>query len=176
MMGTRSPSEQSEPQSQSELQSSRVESASGPPSSGGGVGPRVRHLWVILPLCVVIAVVAAGIAALVGGVSAAAGAAAGVGLVTASYAASTLAIGWADSVNPRLVFPIGMAMYVTKFSLFGAMLLAIEAAGWSGAKAMAMGIVTAVVVWTAATIWWTVRTSHPYVGPACPPELRDPSV
>jgi hypothetical protein len=89
-----------------------------------------------------------------------------VALVAASYVASTLAIAWADSVNPRLVFPVGMAMYVTKFSLFGALLIFIGGTGWAGKISMAMGIVAGVIAWTGAQIWWTVHHEHPFVGRA----------
>jgi len=129
----------------------------------GGVGERVRHLRVALPICGALLIVAGVVAWAVRGPAGAAGAAVGVALVVASYTASTLAIAWADSVNPRLVLPVGMGMYVTKFSLFGAMMIAVSDIDWPGFLPMAMGIIAAVVAWTATQIWWTVRTAYPYV-------------
>ena len=41
--------------------------------------------------------------------------------------ATTLAIAWADTVNPRMVLAVGMAMYVIKFSLLGALLIFVGA-------------------------------------------------
>jgi hypothetical protein len=107
----------------------------------------------------------AGIAigAAVAGSAGAIGAAAGIALVVVSYVATTLAVAWADSVNVRMVLPVGMAMYVTKFSLFGALLIIIGGTEWTGRIPMAMGIVAAVVAWTATQIWWTVHNAHPYV-------------
>jgi hypothetical protein len=137
-----------------------------------GVTPRVRHLRLALAASGVLAVLGAIVGLVWQGGAGALGVVAGVALVAASYTASTLAIAWADSVNPRMVFPVGMAMYVTKFSLFGALLIFVGATGWPGKIPMAMGIVAGVVVWTGAQIWWTVHHEHPYVGPANP--IGDP--
>jgi hypothetical protein len=134
-----------------------------PGTQPGGVGPRVRHLRVALSGAVVLAAFGAVVTGLTSGAPGALGFAAGVLLVAASYTASTLAIAWADSINPRLVFPVGMAMYVTKFSLLGAMLILVGATDWAGKIPMAIGIVVGVVSWTATQIWWTVKTAHPYV-------------
>ena len=59
-----------------------------------------------------------------------------------------------------MVFPVGMAMYVMKVSLFGAMLIFIEAADWAGTIPFAMGIVAGVVAWTGFQIWWTTRLNR----------------
>lgn len=124
---------------------------------------RIRHLRITVGLSAIVLVVAAAVGALAGGGLAAAGAAAGVGLVIASYTASTLAIAWADSIAPRMVFGVGVGMYIMKFSLFGIMLIAVNDAGWAGRIPMAWGIVAGVIAWTASQIWWTVRHAHPYV-------------
>jgi hypothetical protein len=128
-----------------------------------GIRPRVRHLAVALAIAGAVLVVGAVVGGLIAGPVGAWGVAAGVIVVAASYTASTLAIAWADTVNPRLVLPVGMGMYVTKFSLFGAMMIAITDAGWAGAIPMALGISAAVVAWTGTQIWWTTHHEHPYV-------------
>jgi hypothetical protein len=124
---------------------------------------RVRHLRVALGVQGALVVLGALVGGVWDGVAGAGGFAAGMALVAGSYTASTLAIAWADTVNPRLVFPVGMAMYVTKFSLFGALLIFVGATEWAGKIPMALGIITGVVAWTATQIWWTVKTAHPYV-------------
>ena len=124
---------------------------------------RTRHLRVALGVSGALAVIGAVVGLIVAGPAGALGVLAGVALVTASYTTSTLAIAWADAVNPRLVFGVGMAMYVTKFSLFGALLIFVGNTDWAGKIPMAMGIVAGVVAWTAAQIWWTTRHEHPYV-------------
>jgi hypothetical protein len=131
-----------------------------------GVRAKVRHLRVALPVAGVVAALGALAGGLTAGVAGALCAAAGVALVAASYTATTLAVAWADSVNPRMVFGVGIGMYVTKFSLFGGLLIALQGVVWAGRIPFAMGIVAGVVSWTATQIWWTVRTQHPYVGPA----------
>ena len=115
---------------------------------------RVRYLWAALAVSAVLL----GLATLVGAL----GAAVGVAVVAASYSATMLAVAWADSVNPRLVLPVGVGMYITKFSLIGALMIIVGASEWAGKIPMAMGIVAAVVVWTTAQIWWTLRNAHPY--------------
>ena len=131
------------------------------PDGPGGVGGRVRQLRAEFAICGALLVATATIGWFVGGGSAALGAAAGVLLVTLSYTTSTLAIAWADSVAPRMVFPVGMAMYVTKFSLFGALLIFVGATEWAGIIPMAVGIVAGVVAWTGTQIWWTVHHDRP---------------
>lgn len=130
---------------------------------GVGLWGRVRHLRVALAAVGVLCVAGAVVGWVSAGSAGAAGVVAGLALVAASYTATTLAVAWADSVNPRMVFPVGMAVYVTKFSLFGAMLILVGATEWAGKIPMAMGIITGVVAWTGTQIWWTVRMEHPYV-------------
>jgi hypothetical protein len=122
---------------------------------------RLAHL----PPLLAVSAILVGVAALVGGVvrgeAGAVGAAAGVLLVVGSYTVSTVAIAWADSVDPRLVLPVGMGAYVTKFSLFGLMFLAILDSAWAGTAPMAWGIVAGVVGWTTTQIWWVARLDRP---------------
>jgi hypothetical protein len=128
------------------------------------VGSRTRHLRLTSGVTGIALVVAAVVGALVGGPISALGVAAGVGLVAASYLASTLVIAWADSVAPRMVFGVGVGMYVIKYSLFAVMLIAVNGAGWTGRIPMAFGIAVGVVAWTASHVWWLTRNAYPYVG------------
>jgi hypothetical protein len=130
----------------------------------GAVGSRIRHLRLTAGVTGVMLVVAAVVGAVAGGLMGALGAAAGVALVAASYVASTLAMAWADSVAPRMVFGVGLGMYVLKFSILGAMLIAVNNAGWAGRIAMAWGIAAGVIAWTASHVWWMTRNAYPYVG------------
>ena len=127
------------------------------------VAERIRHVRLTLGFSGVVLVLATGVGFAVRGGVGALGVAAGVLLVAASYTASTLAIAWADTVNPRMVLPVGMGMYITKFSLLGLLLVAVNNAEWVGRIPMAMGIVVGILAWTASQIWWTVHHSHPYV-------------
>ncbi|GIG89365.1 hypothetical protein [Plantactinospora endophytica] len=120
---------------------------------------RLAHLPVVLGASLALLVVATVLGAVVGGGAGAAGAATGVGLVTLSYLASTLVIAWADSVNPSLVLPFGVAMYVAKFSVIGVVMAGVAGRGWDGLPAFGWGVVAGVVAWTGANIWW-VSTVH----------------
>jgi hypothetical protein len=138
----------------------------------GAVTRRVRYLPVALGVSAGLAAVGAALGGWSVGPDGALGAVAGVTLVAVSYTATTLAVAWADSVNPRMVLGVGLGMYVTKFSLFGLMMVAVDAADWGGMTAMSVGIAVAIVAWLTAQIWWTVRNSHPYAAsqPATPAE------
>lgn len=127
------------------------------------VRERVRHLGILLGVSAALAAVGAAAGGLVAHGAGAIGAAAGVVLVAASYTATTLAVAWADSINPRMVLAVGMGMYITKFSLLGVMLIAVGATEWAGKIPMAIGIVAGVVGWTGTQIWWIVHHEHPYV-------------
>lgn len=130
---------------------------------------RLAHLPALLAASAVLLVLAAAVGWLAAGPVGAVGAAGGVAVVAASYTASTLAIAWADAVNPRLVLPVGLTAYVAKFSLLGVAMMAILDADWAGMDALAAGIVAGVVGWTATQIWWVVR-----VGVAHPGFRNDP--
>lgn len=111
----------------------------------------------MLSVCGGVAVLGGIVGYLVTGAAGAIGAIAGVALVMVSYLVSTLAIAWADSVDPQLVLAVGLSVYVVKFTALGLAMVAILQADWSGTVPMAWGIAAGVVAWTAAQIWWTVR-------------------
>jgi hypothetical protein len=123
----------------------------------------VPHLRVGLGASAVLLALGLLVGALAGGGAGAAGAAAGVALVAASYLISSLVLAWADSVNPRLVLPVGLGMYVTKFTLIGIVMAVIAASGWRGLGAMGVAIIVTVFGWTIAQSVWVWRARIPYV-------------
>jgi hypothetical protein len=125
------------------------------------VRSRLRHLPVTLAVLAVVAVLAGVVGGLAVGGAGAAGAVAGISVVVVSYLLSTIAIAWADSVNPRLVFPVGVGAYLTKFSLFGVAMVALLDTGWPGLTPLALGIVVGVVAWTGTQIWWVSGPGRP---------------
>jgi hypothetical protein len=125
---------------------------------------RLHHLPTVLGACGVLLVLAVGVGGWARGTAGAAGAAAGVLRVVASYLVSTLAIAWADSIDPSLVLPVGVTAYVIKFSVFGVGMTVLAGTDWAGLVPMGLGLVAAVVTWSAAQVWWTQRTHIPYVG------------
>jgi hypothetical protein len=142
-----------------------------PVAPRGGVKERVRHLRVEFAVAGILLVIGAVVAGLAHGsdisagvgLARAGGFAGAVALVALSYTLSTLAIAWADSISSQLVFPVGVGMYVFKFSLLAVFMVAIGETTWNGKIATAVGIVLAVVAWTSTQIWWTVQTAHPFV-------------
>jgi hypothetical protein len=122
-------------------------------------GWRLAHLPALLAATGGLLIVAALAGWVLRGGAGAAGAAAGVGVVTGSYLVSTLVIAWADSVDPRLVLPVGLTAYVVKFTLIGMVMASVAASGWPGLEPLGLGVVAGVVAWTGTHIWWLVR--HP---------------
>lgn len=130
-----------------------------------GAGPlamRLRHLPVPLAISAVLLIVAAATGWLLVGPPGAAGAAIGVVTVAASYALSSAAVAWADSVAPSLIMSVGLTTYVFKFVLLGVVFFAVPG-GWAGTRAMAVAMVVTVLTWITAQIWWTVRAEVPVV-------------
>ncbi|MFI6238506.1 hypothetical protein ACIBEF_01355 [Micromonospora sp. NPDC050795] len=124
---------------------------------------RLRHLPVLLAASAALAVVAAVVGGVTGGVTAAVGAAAGVGVTVLSYTLTTVVLARADQVNPQLLLPLGVGLYVLKFSLLGAVLVVVASTGWPGLIPLCLGIVAGVAVWTAVHLWWltTVHARRP---------------
>jgi ATP synthase protein I len=124
---------------------------------------RLRHLPATLLASLVLLVVAVPIGALVRSGAGAAGAASGVGLVVASYLLSALAVAWADTIDPRMVMPVGLTTYLVKVLLLGVAMAALASTGWPGLGPMAVALIAAVLVWTTTQAWWTWRARLPYV-------------
>jgi hypothetical protein len=135
-------------------------------------GWRLRHLPPLLAVCAALILVAALVGGLLRGGAGAAGAAIGVGMVTASYLITTLLIAWADSVDPRLVLPVGLTAYAVKFTILGFVLAAVAGGGWAGVVPLGVGVVAGVVGWTATQIIWVVR-NPPRLAYRPPPEAQD---
>jgi hypothetical protein len=127
------------------------------------VRKRLRHLPSGLAATAVLLAVGVAVGWPTAGPAAVAGLAAGLFLVSASYTVSSVIIAWADSVNPRLILPVGLATYVLKFTLIGVVMAAVAATGWSGLSAMGVAIIAGALGWTTAQAWWTWRARIPYV-------------
>jgi ATP synthase protein I len=123
----------------------------------------LRHLPSGLAASGVLLVAGVALFGVLRGAAGAAGFAAGVALVAASYVLSSLAVAWADTVNPRLVMPVGLTTYVTKVILIGIVMAAIAATGWAGLVPMGCAVIATAVGWIAAQAWWTWRARILYV-------------
>jgi hypothetical protein len=106
-------------------------------------------------------VLAAVVGGLLGGRDAAVGAGLGVLLVVAFFAASTLAIAWADAVAPELVLPVGLSAYVIKILALGVLLAIVPKGPMSHAAAVA--VLVALAVWICMHVRWVWRSRLLYV-------------
>ena len=122
-------------------------------------GWRLRHLPVLLAASAALGAVAAVVGGLTGGGAAAAGAAAGVAVTVLSYTLTTVVLAWADVINPQLVLPLGLGLYVAKFTLLGVVMVAVASTGWDGLVPLCAGIAAGVAVWTGVHIWWLTSGS-----------------
>jgi len=135
------------------------------------VRKRLPHLRIGLAASAVLLALGLILGALIDGAAGAGGAAAGVVLVAASYVISSVALAWADLVNPRLVMPVGLGTYVTKFMLIGLVMAAIAATGWAGLPAMGVAVIVSALGWTVAQAAWVWRARIPYVEITPEPQL-----
>jgi ATP synthase protein I len=124
---------------------------------------RLTHLPSGLLASAVLLVLGVVVGAALRGGAGAAGAAAGVLLVATSYTVSSVVIAWADSIDPRLVLPVGLLTYILKFTLIGVVMAGLAASHWAGLTAMGVSIIAAVLGWTIAQSVWTWRARIPYV-------------
>lgn len=131
----------------------------------GPLRKRLTFMPFMLAVSAGLAVVATLIAYLVAGGVAALGALAGVGVVVASYGLSSLLIAWADSVNPKLVLPVGLFTYGVKFTALFILLSTIAASGWAGLRPMAFAIGAGALVWSVGHAWWLWHAKILYVDP-----------
>jgi hypothetical protein len=111
----------------------------------------------------ILLVVGVVVGALLRGGAGAGGAAAGVGLVATSYVVGSVVIAWADSVDPRLILPVGLMTYVLKFTLIGVVMAAIAASGWAGLYPMGVAVLGTAFGWIVAQSWWTWHARIAYV-------------
>jgi hypothetical protein len=124
---------------------------------------RLTHLPSGLAASGVLLVLAVAVAALFSGAAAAAGAALGVALVAASFSGSSVVLAWADSIDRRLIMPVGMVTYAVKFAALGVAVAALAGTQWSGLPAFGFAVIAATLTWATAQAWWTWHAKIPYV-------------
>lgn len=121
---------------------------------------RIEHLPFVTAVGAALVLCAASAGFLAGGPVAALGAAAGVLVVTVGVTLTTLVIAWADAIRPALVLPVGLAIYVIKYSLIVFLLFAVASSGWAGARPMYWGVAVGAVLLTGVQAWWLTRLSR----------------
>jgi hypothetical protein len=121
---------------------------------------RIEHLSMISAIGVALALCAGSIGFLIDGPDSGMGVAGGVFIVTVGFTISTLAIAWADVIQPALVLPVGLTAYVIKYALIAFVLVSAGASGWGGARPMAYGIAFGAVVLSAVQVWFVTRLAN----------------
>lgn len=124
---------------------------------------RLRHLKIGAYTTLVMAPVAAVIGAIVGGTGPAIGAAVGVAVVAVSFVISSVAVAWAELINPRLILSVGLITYAGKLVLLAVVMSAVQRLNWSGFTAMVFGIGAAALVWVHVQAIWVYRSRIFYV-------------
>lgn len=95
------------------------------------------------------------------------GAAAGALLVAASFAVSSLAVAWAETVALRMVLPVALFTYALKFTALGVAFAAVARTEWAGLAPMGIAVIGAAVAWLTGQVIWTFTAKIPYI------ELQD---
>ena len=121
---------------------------------------RIEHLPVVMAAGFALVLCAASAGLLLDGVTAALGAAAGALVVTIGVSLTTLVIAWADVIRPSLVMPVGLAVYVVKYSLIVFLMIGVASIEWAGGPPMAWSIAGSAVVLTAVQVWWLTRLAR----------------
>jgi hypothetical protein len=106
----------------------------------------------MLPLCAVLAAVAAVVGFLFRGGAGALGAVAGVVLITGLFVLSTLFITWVEKVNRAMMLPAALGVYTFKLFLLVAVLNPFW--GWEGFLPMVWGVAAGVLGWVCGYAWW----------------------
>jgi hypothetical protein len=121
---------------------------------------RIEHLPFVMAAGLALVLCAASAGFLLDGATAALGAAAGALVVTVGVSLTTLVIAWADVIRPSLVMPVGLAVYVVKYSSIVFLMIGVASIEWAGGPAMAWAIAGNAVVLTAVQVWWLARLAR----------------
>lgn len=97
----------------------------------------------LLPLAVPATVVAAAVAALLGGAGASVSAAIGIGAVAANLVIHAASLAWASRISAAAVMIVGVGGYVLRIAVFTAGLMLLDRLGWFSAVAFVAAFVPA---------------------------------
>jgi hypothetical protein len=82
---------------------------------------------------------------------------AGVVIAAASFLLSSLVIAWADTVDRRMILPVGLMTYVFKIVVIGMVVFGIARRDWPGLTPLLWGIAVGAASWIVAQATWTYR-------------------
>ena len=116
-------------------------------------------------LCSVVAVAMVAICAGVAGTKGLYGALVGIGVVTAFFAISILAVGRAAKVSPPFMMAVAMATYIVKILAFAIVLVLLRHVTVFNARSLGLTAVVLILAWCAAQVVTMMRTKTLYVTP-----------
>ena len=116
-------------------------------------------------LCSVVAAVMVGICAAIAGAKGAYGALVGIGIVTAFFGISVLAVGRAAKVSPAMMMGVAMATYIVKIIAFMIVLVALQHVTAFSGRALGLTALILILAWSAAQVITMMRTKMLYVTP-----------
>jgi ATP synthase protein I len=116
-------------------------------------------------LCSVVAVAMIAICAGVAGAKGLYGALVGIGVVTAFFAISILAVGRAAKVSPPFMMAVAMATYIVKILAFAIVLVLLRHVTVFNPRSLGLTAVVLILAWCAAQVVTMMRTKTLYVTP-----------
>jgi ATP synthase protein I len=122
----------------------------------------VRHS---AALCGVVAVAMIAICAATAGTKGLYGSLVGIGVVTAFFGISVLAVGRAAKVSPPFMMAVAMATYIVKILAFMIVLVLLRHVTVFNARSLGLTAVVLILAWSAAQVVTMMRTKMLYVTP-----------
>jgi ATP synthase protein I len=116
-------------------------------------------------LCSVVAVVMVAICAGIAGTKGLYGALIGIGIVTAFFGISIVAVSRAAKVSPMFMMAVAMATYVIKILVFGIVVVALRHVTVFNPRLLGLTAVVLILSWSAAQVITMMRTKTLYVTP-----------
>ena len=116
-------------------------------------------------LCSVVAVAMIAICAAVAGTKGVYGALVGIGVVTAFFGISILAVGRAAKVSPMVMMVTAMATYVVKIIAFMIVLVLLRHVTVFNGRSLGLTALVLIVAWCAAQVVIMLRSKMLYVTP-----------
>lgn len=129
------------------------------------MGDYARVVRRSVALTSVIAVAMIGICTGLAGTKGLYGALVAIGIVTAFFGISVLAVGRAAKVSPPFMMGVAMATYLGKIIVFGIILAALRHVTVFNPKMLALTAIVLILAWCAAQVVTMMRTKMLYVTP-----------
>lgn len=116
-------------------------------------------------LCSVVAVVMIAICAAIAGTKGLYGALVGIGIVTAFFGISIVAVGRAAKVSPPVMMAVAMATYIVKIIAFMIIMVVLQHVTVFNPRTLGFTAIVLIIAWSAAQVITMMRSKMLYVTP-----------